>query len=61
MIIDKEEHREILKAAVENMPISGPAGHPDMLAKVVLVHEVLAAINAATVPVDPVLEAYADR
>lgn len=56
MIIDKEEHREILKAAVENIPISGPAGHPEMLARVMQVHEVLAAINAATVPIDPTLK-----
>lgn len=47
MQIDKESHREILKAAVEGLPISGPAGHPDMLAKVLLVHEVLASIDAA--------------
>lgn len=61
MIIDKEEHRELLKAAVESIPISGPAGHPEMLARVMQVHEVLAAIGSATVKMDASLEAYADR
>ncbi|MDX3883616.1 MAG: hypothetical protein QHC65_04280 [Sphingomonas sp.] len=47
MQIDKESHREILKTAVENLPISGPAGHPEMLTKVLLIHEVLVAIERA--------------
>lgn len=61
MIIDKEDHREILRMAVQGIPISGPAGDPDMLRHVLAVHEVLAAIDSATVKIDASLEAYVDR
>ncbi len=63
MIIDKEEHRELLFLAVKNIPISGPAGDPELLKNVKLVNEILTAIQGATVPsgLDPAVEAYADR
>lgn len=60
MIIDKEEHREILRAAVKNMPISGPAGDPEMLRHILAVHEILAAINGATVGVSLTDTVYND-
>jgi hypothetical protein len=61
MIIDHEEHRKVLLAAIEALPISGPACHPDLLANVKLANEVRAAILSATMTMDPVLAGYADR
>jgi hypothetical protein len=66
MIIDSEDHRALLHMAVKNLPISGPAGDPEMLRHVQMVHAVLHAIEAArlapqailvqiTVPAPPVL------
>lgn len=61
MIIDQEEHRELLKMAVANIPISGPAGAPELLAHVNAVHSLLASIAAAQVATDPAQEMLASR
>ena len=61
MIIDKEEHRAVLLLALRSIPISGPAGDPEMLRHVLAVHELIGLVEAASVPMDPSLEAYTDR
>ena len=61
MIIDREEHRALLRLAVENIPISGPAGHPELFEKVMLVRELLQAIGNAAVAQDPALEMLESR
>jgi hypothetical protein len=49
MIIDKEEDRGLLRMAVANIPISGPAGAPEILQHVNAVHRLLASIDGAQV------------
>lgn len=61
MTIDHEEHRELLTMAVANIPISGPAGAPELLAHVNAVHNLLAAIAAAQVAPDPAQEMLESR
>lgn len=61
MVLDKEAHRELLRLAVENLPISGPAGHPELFEKVMLVRELLQAIGNAAVAQDPALAMLESR
>jgi hypothetical protein len=55
MIIDKEEHRDLLRQVVEGITVHGPAVSPEVIQQINLVHELRAAIEAATIgaPVKP--------
>ena len=49
MILDNEEQREVLLAALDQLPIQGPILHPELLQKVMTAHKVKDAIMSASV------------
>jgi hypothetical protein len=49
MIVDKEEHKQVILLALRNMQITGAAGDPELLRHIHLVHEVLAVVGDALV------------
>ena len=61
MILTKEEHRQLLKAAVMHLPVSGPAGSADMLNTIHMVHELLKEIDEAQVDGGSVVEMMRGR